>query len=316
LRAARLWCESLVFNVTPAARLAAPDQTRSVVEIAADLLSLTKPRLSSLVMFTAAGGLWLSGAQFDGLRWLLVMLGTWGTVGAANALNCWFERESDKFMARTATRPLPSGRMDPSHAFAFGLCLAAISLPLLAASSNALTAVLGATALVSYVLVYTPLKPRTGWAMLAGSLPGALPPLMGWAAGTGSLSFGGLSLFAILFLWQLPHFLAISLYRKAEYRAAGLASVAITHGDDAARAWSVVFSGLLLVSAAGPYFAGIAGVGYLVAALAISGLFLAYAVYGAWTHAGSKWARKYFFGSLLYLVGVFAALGVDAALAG
>jgi protoheme IX farnesyltransferase len=301
--------------VTPAAHLSAvAPQTRSLQAVAADVLSLTKPRLSSLVMFTAAGGLWLSGAEFDALRWSLVMLGTWGTVGAANALNCWFERESDKYMARTANRPLPAGRMDPAHALTFGLVMALVSLPLLAVTANLLTAVLGATALVSYVLVYTPLKPRTGWAMLAGSLPGALPPLMGWTAGTNALGAGGLALFAILFLWQLPHFLAISLYRKNEYRAAGLASVAISSGDDAARIWSAIFSAMLLVSAAGPYFAGVAGAAYLGVSLFLSGLFLAYAIYGAMTRAGPKWARQYFLSSLLYLVGVFVALGLDRAL--
>jgi protoheme IX farnesyltransferase len=301
--------------LTPAAHLSAvAPQTRSLQAVAADVLSLTKPRLSSLVMFTAAGGLWLSGAEFDALRWSLVMLGTWGTVGAANALNCWFERESDKYMARTANRPLPAGRMDPAHALTFGLVMALVSLPLLAVTANLLTAVLGATALVSYVLVYTPLKPRTGWAMLAGSLPGALPPLMGWTAGTNALGAGGLALFAILFLWQLPHVLAISLYRKNEYRAAGLASVAISSGDDAARIWSAIFSAMLLVSAAGPYFAGVAGAAYLGVSLFLSGLFLAYAIYGAMTRAGPKWARQYFLSSLLYLVGVFVALGLDRAL--
>lgn len=300
--------------MTPAAHLTVPQEARGFGALAADLLSLTKPRLSSLVMFTAAGGLWLSGAEFEPMRWALVMLGTWGTVGAANALNCWLERESDKYMARTATRPLPAGRMEPSHALTWGLLLAFISLPLLAAASNMLTAVLGATALVSYVLVYTPLKPRTGWAMLAGSLPGALPPLMGWTAGTNGLGAGGLSLFAILFVWQLPHFLAISLYRKNEYRAAGLASVALKSGDDAARIWSVVFSVLLLLASATPYLARLAGIGYLGAALFLSGLFLAYAIHGAATRAGPKWARQYFLSSLLYLVGVFAALGIDSAL--
>lgn len=308
------WCEEPPRNVTPAAQLSAPEVTRSAQAVVADLFALTKPRLSSLVMFTAAGGIWLSGAHFDGWQWLWVMLGTWGTVGAANSFNCWLERESDKYMARTANRPLPSGRLEGWHALAWGFSLMVVSLPLLAVAANLLTAVLGATALVSYVLVYTPLKPRSGWAMLAGSLPGALPPLMGWTAGTNALGAGGLSLFAILFFWQLPHFLGIALYRKAEYRAAGLTNLAIERGDDAARVWSVVFSVAMLVVAAGPYAAGVAGVGYLAVALVLSGLFLALAIYGAVTRAGAKWARRYFLASLLYLVGVFAALGLDSAL--
>lgn len=288
--------------------------TRSAQAVVADLLSLTKPRLSSLVLFTAAGGIVLSGAHFDAWRWVLVMLGTWGTVGAANTFNCWLERESDKYMARTATRPLPSGRLEGWHALVWGGALAALSLPLLAVAANLLTAALATTALVSYVLVYTPLKPRSGWAMLAGSLPGALPPLMGWTAGTNALSAGGLSLFAILFFWQLPHFLGIALFRKEEYRAAGLTNVAIDHGDGAARVWSVVFSVALLAVSTGPYATGVAGVGYLAVALVLSAAFLGYAVYGAVTRAGPEWARRYFLSSLVYLVGVFAALGLDAAL--
>jgi heme o synthase len=299
--------------VTPAAQLTAP-QPRTLQAVASDFLSLTKPRLSALVMFTAAGGLWLSGAHVELWRWALVMLATWGTVGAANAFNCYLERESDKYMARTSTRPLPSGRMEPWQAVAFGAVLTVISLPVLAAAANLLTAVLGATALVSYVLVYTPLKARTGWAMLAGSLPGALPPLMGWTAGSNELTMGGFSLFAILFIWQLPHFLAIALYRKAEYRAAGLTSVAIERGDDAARWWSVVFSVLLMVTAVGPYCTKVAGVGYLAVAMILSGHFLLYALQGAATRAGAAWARKYFLSSLMYLVGLFVALGVSAAL--
>jgi protoheme IX farnesyltransferase len=299
--------------VTPAAELTAP-QTRSLQAVLSDFLSLTKPRLSALVMFTAAGGLWLSGAHFDLVHWLLVMLGTWGTVGAANAFNCYLERDSDKYMARTSVRPLPAGRMEPAHALWFGSVLTLISLPVLAASSNLLTAVLGATALVSYVLVYTPLKRRSGWAMLAGSLPGALPPLMGWTAGTNRFGAGGLALFAILFVWQLPHFLAIALYRKNEYRAAGLTNLALERGDDAARAWSVIFSGLLAAAAVAPYYTGVAGLGYLAVAVVLSALFFGYAVYGAATKAGAKWARKYFLSSLLYLVGLFVALGVAGAL--
>ena len=290
--------------------------SRPLQAVAADVLSLTKPRLSSLVMFTAAGGVWLSGAHFDWLHWVLVMLGTWGTVGGANALNCWLERDSDKYMARTANRPLPAGRMEPGHALAWGIGLAVVSLPLLAVVANLLTAVLGGVALLSYVLVYTPLKARSSWAMVAGSLPGALPPLMGWSAGTGGLGVGGLSLFAILFVWQLPHSLAISLYRKEEYRAAGLTSLALRSGDDAARAWSVGLSVLLVVVSVGPYFAKLAGPGYLFVAVALSVGFLAIAVQGAAKKLGPKWARRYFLSSLIYLVGLFVALGFDGGLRG
>lgn len=301
--------------MTPAAQLPSV-RSRSFRATAADLLSLTKPRLSSLVLFTAAGGLWLSGAHLGPWRWLWVMLGSWGTVAAANALNCYLERESDKHMARTATRPLPAGRLDPKGVLYGGIALALASLVLLALAANLLTAALGATALLSYVLVYTPLKARSGWAMLAGALPGALPPLMGWAAGTNGLEPGGLSLFAILFVWQLPHTLAIALYRKEEYRAAGLRSVAIDRGDDAARAWAVSFCGLLLPVSVAPYFTGVVGRGYLGVAVLLSALFLGYAVYGAAGRRGPAWARRFFLSSLLYLVLIFVALGLAGGLRG
>src|SRR5499433_417005 len=124
----------------------------------ADLLSLTKPRLSSLVLCTLAGGMWLAPGHLSAAGWVLTLLGTAGTVGAANALNCWLERDRDRLMARTCGRPLPAGRMEPGVALGFGLLLAVISLPLLALASNGLTAALGLLALLSYVVAYTPLK--------------------------------------------------------------------------------------------------------------------------------------------------------------
>ena len=146
---------------------------------ARDLLQLTKPRLSALVLFTAAPGMWISGARPSLVQLAVTMLATAGVVGAANAFNCYIERDSDRFMARTATRPLPAGRMEPKVALLFAFALAIASVPLLALASNLLTGVLGLTALLSYVLVYTPLKARTHWAMIVGAFPGALPPLMG-----------------------------------------------------------------------------------------------------------------------------------------
>ncbi|HET9157381.1 MAG TPA: protoheme IX farnesyltransferase, partial [Myxococcaceae bacterium] len=150
----------------------------------ADLVSLLKPRLSSLVLCTLAGGMWLAPGELSVARWVATLLGTAGTVGAANALNCWIERDRDRFMARTRMRPLPSGRMESGVALGFGILLAVFSLPLLALASNGLTGCLGFVALVSYVAAYTPLKPRSWTAVLVGGIPGALPPLMGWTAVT------------------------------------------------------------------------------------------------------------------------------------
>src|SRR5439155_3385439 len=138
-------------------------------------------------------------------------------VGAANALNCYLERESDALMRRTRDRPLPAGRVEPWVALALGVGVASTSIPLLGWATNALTALLALVALVTYVGVYTPMKQRSGLALFVGAVPGAIPPLMGWTAVTGRLETGGLALFAILFCWQLPHFLAISIYLADDY---------------------------------------------------------------------------------------------------
>ena len=279
---------------------------------ASDLLSLTKPRLSSLVLCTCAGGVWLAPGALTPGRWLLTLLGTAGTVGAANALNCYVERDVDRAMARTRNRPLPAGRMEPSVALLFALGLALVSLPLLALGSNLLTTGLGLLALLTYVFVYTPLKAHTDGAMLVGAVPGALPPLMGWTAVTGRLDVGGLVLFSVLFLWQLPHFLAIALFRKAEYQAAGLQTVPLRLGDDAARWWMLFTTALLLPVTLLLYPLHVAGRLYLGVAAALGLGFFCIQAFGVLHRLGAGWARRSFYFSLLYLAGLFAALFMNA----
>jgi protoheme IX farnesyltransferase len=283
---------------------------RSIGTVLRDLLSLTKPRLSGLVLFTTAGGMWLSRARLEWWQWLVAMLGTAGTVGAANAFNCYLERESDRHMARTAVRPLPQARMEPVVALVFAAVLALAALPVLFACVNVLTGALGLLALATYVLVYTPMKSRTHWAMVVGAVPGALPPLMGWTAATGKVEVPGLVLFAILFFWQLPHFIAIALFRKAEYRAAGLTSLPLEKGDDVARLHAVLYAGALLPVSLLPFVVGVAGWPYLVAAAVLGGGFFFVAFDGWRKRAGDVWARRLFGTSLAYLTGLFAALAV------
>ena len=279
---------------------------------AADLVSLTKPRLSSLVLATTAGGMWLAPGQLSLSRALVTMLATAGTVGAANAFNCFIERDSDRYMKRTANRPLPSGRMEPGVALGFGLTLAALSLPALWLAANLLTAVLGLIALLSYVLMYTPLKARTSAAMLVGGVPGALPPLMGWTAVTGVADAGGLALFSILFLWQMPHFIAIALFRKEEYLAAGLKSLPIERGDESSRFQLLAYVLALVPVTLLPTQLGVADRWYFWVALALGAWFLWLAVVGFFKRLEKPWARKTFFFSLVYLTGLFAVMMVDA----
>ncbi len=289
-------------------------QERSTFAIAVDLVALTKPRLSGLVLFTTAGGMWLSGHSVPWWTWFCALLGTAGTVGAANAFNCVMERESDRFMHRTADRPLPARRMEPVPALAFAMALVGFSLPLLWLEVNALTGTLGTVALLSYVLLYTPLKSRTHWAMEVGALPGALPPLMGWTAASGHIELPGLALFGILYLWQLPHFIAIAMFRKVEYASAGLTSLPLAKGDGVAR-WTAVAALVALIPASlAPAWVGLCGKVYLTSAILLDLLFLGEGIRGVVTKGDERWARKLFGISLLYLTILFVALGVDRAL--
>ena len=206
----------------------------SPVAVARDVVALAKPRLATLVLCTAAGGMWLAPGHRDALRAVVLLLGTTMVVGAANALNCWLERDVDGRMRRTWDRPLPAGRLDPRVALALGLGLPAVALPALGWFTNGLTATLAALALFTYVVIYTPLKQRSPLALFVGAVPGAIPPLMGWTAVTGALDAGGLALFALLFAWQLPHFLAISIYLQEDYARGGLRVFALVHGQRAA----------------------------------------------------------------------------------
>ncbi len=282
------------------------------VSPAADLLALTKPRLSSLVLCTLAGGMWLAPGELSVSRWVATLLGTAGTVGAANALNCWLERDRDRFMARTRLRPLPSGRMEPGVALGFGLLLAVFSLPLLALGSNGLTGSLGFLALVSYVAAYTPLKPRSSLAMLVGAVPGSLPPLMGWTAVTGRIGVGGLLLFGVLFAWQMPHFLAIALFRKDEYRKAGYMALPLVSGDDATRVWMLIWTVLLVAVSVLLVPFRVAGPLYGAVAVALGAAFLGLVVRGVVRREQRAWARQTFLFSLVYLAGLFAALLLSA----
>jgi protoheme IX farnesyltransferase len=281
--------------------------------VARDVLALAKPRLALLVICTAAGGMWLAPGKRDGVGAVALLLGTSLVVGAANALNNFLERDIDGRMRRTRDRPLPAGRLEPWVAVALGLGLPSIALPALALYTNPLTATLASLALFTYVVIYTPMKQRSSLALFVGAIPGAMPPLMGWTAATGRLDAGGLTLFAILFCWQLPHFLAISLYLKEDYARGGLKVFAIVHGERATKVWGAVTSlalvpvSLLLVQL------GLAGRSYgLTAAVLGTGL-SAYALSGLWQPGpANRWARNFFLLTLAYLTLLFAALLVDA----
>lgn len=287
-------------------------QPRSPLAVARDVVALGKPRLASLVLCTTAGGFWLAPGHRDARTAAVLLIGTALVVGAANALNELLERDVDALMRRTRDRPLPAGRLDPSVALAVGLGLPCLALPALALFTNGLTASLAALALFSYVVLYTPMKQRSSLALFVGAVPGAIPPLMGWTAVTGRLDAGGLALFALLFCWQLPHFLAISMYLKEDYARGGLRVFAVVHGDRAARSWAAATSLLLIPVSLLLLPLGLAGPLYGTAAALLGGGLAGYGLTGLWQRgAAHRWARTFFLLTLGYLTLLFAALLVN-----
>ena len=287
-------------------------QPRTPLAVARDVVALAKPRLAALVLCTTAGGLWLAPGHRDGLSSSVLLVGTSLVVAAANALNNFLERDVDALMRRTRDRPLPAGRLDPSVALAMGLLLPSVALPALALFTNGLTASLAALALFTYVVVYTPLKQKSSLALLVGAVPGAIPPLMGWTAVTGRLDAGGLALFALLFCWQLPHFLAISMYLKEDYARGGLRVFALVHGDRAARSWAAATSLVLIPVSLTLLPLGLAGPVYGLAAALLGGALAGYGLTGLWQRgAAHRWARNFFLLTLVYLTLLFASLLVS-----
>ncbi len=272
------------------------------------LVELMKPGVTRLVMVTATCGALAAPRAMDWQRLVLGLIGTALVVGSANALNMYLEHDVDALMTRTASRPLPSGRVSPSLALRFGLLLGALSLPLLTFGVSPVSGLLAALALVLYVAVYTPLKRVTEYALHIGAVPGAMPPLIGYTAVTGELGIEGLLLFAILLVWQLPHFGAITVFRREEYARARLKVVSVQRGVSGARRFIVWHSLLLLAVSLLPTVLGRVGWGYFAVA-ALSGLvFVLYALFGARSQPTEKWARRQFFLSMPYLVVLYVAL--------
>jgi heme o synthase len=276
-----------------------------------DLVALTKPRITALVATTAAGGLWLSPVRSERRVVELALAGIVLIVAGANALNMYIEREIDARMERTRDRPLPAGRLAPRVALVFGVALSVAAVPVLALGVNLTTALLAVLANLIYVLAYTPLKQRSHWALWVGAVPGAMPPLLGWTAATGRVDAGGLVLFGILFFWQIPHFLAITLFRSEEYARAGLkvmpnalGAVATKHAI--ARYLMVLAAVSLLLTPL-----GIARHGYFAWASVLGAVFLGWGLYGLRPSAGARWARSLFAVSILYLVLLFCAILVQ-----
>ena len=280
--------------------------------LARDLWALTKPKITRMNVLMALGGYALAGGLWDAPRVLTALIGTALAVASANVLNQYLERNIDGRMARTASRPLPNQRMTPGAALGFGIVLGIASVVMLWFLVNPITAGLGLFALLSYVLVYTPLKQKTPLSLLIGAVPGAIPPLMGWTAATGVVDPGGLALFGILLVWQLPHFLAIALYRKDDYARAGFKTVPVVRGDRVAKAQAVAWSFALVPITLALIPLGVASWLYGGIALALGLWFVGWSLRGLRADAGVKWARGFFLFSVAYLPALILALAVDA----
>jgi len=277
-----------------------------------DFLALTKPRLNLLVLFTALAGMYLAAP--DGvapLTLLHTLMGTALVAGGASALNQVWEQDTDGLMRRTRTRPVPDGRLAPGESARFGIVLSAAGLAQLAAGVNLLSAGVAAVTLASYVLLYTPLKRRTWLSTLVGAFPGALPPIIGWAAATGEISAAAVTLFAIVFLWQMPHFLAIAWLYREDYARAGLPLLPVVEPDGRSTGrQACAYAAALLPVSISPALFGLAGPIYVAAALALGAALLALSARFALDRSSAS-ARRLFFASIIYLPILWAVLVAD-----
>ena len=268
----------------------------------ADYLALTKPRLNFLVVATSAAGYYLGSAgAIDRVAMAEAVAGTALVAAGAAALNQLYERDTDALMRRTRMRPLPAGRLSPGDARIFGWSLSAAGLALLAARANWLSAGLALATLISYIAIYTPMKRRTPFSTIVGALPGALPALIGWAASHGSIDRSGAALFAIVFCWQLPHFMAIAWLYRDDYAKAGFPMLQVIDPDGRRAGKQALYWAFLLVLASVvPGVSGLAGRVYLAVALVLGAGMFALSVRFA-ADRNEATARALFYGSITYL---------------
>ena len=282
-------------------------------QVLADYVTLTKPKVQLLLLLTTVTTMYVAGDPSLSLVALTVLGGSLSAGGAA-AVNHYWDRDIDAQMARTATRPVPSGRVAPGAALLYGIVLAALSFALLAATVNLLSALLALSGFLGYVFVYTIwLKRSTPQNIVIGGAAGAVPPLVGWAAVTGGLEPAALYLFAIVFYWTPPHFWALSLLMKDEYARVGVPMMPVVHGETETRRQIVLYTALLVVLTLLPVAFGFFDAIYAVAALALGGVFLALAL-RLQRRADRPAALRTYLYSLAYLALLFGAMVLDARL--
>jgi protoheme IX farnesyltransferase len=276
-----------------------------------DMFELTKPRLGLLVIATIVSGILLTGRFIDFFYLSFALFLSALVVASATTLNCWMEKEVDAKMERTKDRALPSGRLHPTIALIQGIVLIGISIPLLVIYVNVDTAVLGFIAFALYLFAYTPMKRKSPLALYVGAIPGAIPPVMGRTIVVGHIDTFGWILFAILFIWQLPHFMAISIYHNDDYMTGGIKVYSHVLSEKVLKILIFILTVVLLVVSVLPYYYGLSSFSYLIASAVLGGAFTLQSLYGFFTKSEEHyiaWARQYFWGSIIYLPLLMAAM--------
>jgi protoheme IX farnesyltransferase len=288
----------------------APSGVRQVL---ADYVTLTKPKVQSLLLLTTVTTMYVAGDPSLALVFWTVLGGSLAS-GGAGAVNHWYDRDIDALMPRTATRPVPAGRISPRAALSFGIVLAVLSFAQLSLTVNVLAASLALSGFLGYVLVYTMwLKRSTPQNIVIGGAAGAVPPLVAWAAVTGRVELTALYLFAIVFYWTPPHFWALSLLMKDEYARVGVPMMPVVRGETETRQLIVLYTVLLVALTLMPVVFGYFGAIYGVAAIALGGAFISLSL-RLWREAERRSALRTYLFSLAYLALLFLAMVVDARL--
>ncbi len=282
---------------------------------ARDFFALLKPRVMSLVVFTGGIGLFLAPGELHPVLAFAAILCIAVGAGASGAINMWYDRDIDAIMTRTLNRPIPSGRVDPSDALAFGVVLAVASVIVMGLAVGYAAALILAVSIAFYVFVYTMwLKRRTPQNIVIGGAAGAFPPMIGWAAVTGDISLASVLLFGIIFMWTPPHFWALALYRCQDYARAGVPMLPVTAGERETKKQILLYALLLWPLTLAPVVIGTLGAVYAGAALVLGALFVAQTVAVAradLTATHYKAAKRLFGYSILYLFALFAVMPLD-----
>jgi len=285
----------------------------NVRQVVADYVALTKPKVQSLLLLTTVTTMFVAGDPSLALV-LWTVLGGSLAAGGAGAVNHWYDRDIDARMPRTATRPVPAGRISPRAALSFGIALATLSFVQLSLTVNVLSAALALSGFLGYVFVYTIwLKRTTPQNIVIGGAAGAVPPLVAWSAVTGRVELTALYLFAIVFYWTPPHFWALSLLMKDEYARVGVPMLPVVRGERETRKQILLYSILLYAVTQLPFCAGGLGAIYLVSSLVLGALFIAGAVV-LYRRADRRSALRLYLFSLAYLALLFGAMVLDAKL--